>query len=210
VRRASTTSASTRSWRRSNAGWIGRELADAPAELAAPKRMTGLLSFLARRRVALGFATAIGAVFLAQPTWESWRLGLAIAAAGEALRVWAAGHLEKGREVTQSGPYRLTRHPLYAGSSLITLGVVVASRNVPLAAVAALYLGVTITAAIRTEEAHLRRTFGDAYDNYSRSASAAVHRPFSLARAARNREYRAVIGVLAGFAILALKIVLSI
>ena len=39
--------------------------------------------------------------------------------AGEALRIWAAGHLEKGREVTASGPYRWTRHPLYLGSTII-------------------------------------------------------------------------------------------
>ena len=29
--------------------------------------------------------------------------------AGEALRLWAAGHLEKGKEVTRSGPYRWVR-----------------------------------------------------------------------------------------------------
>ena len=48
---------------------------------------------------------------------------------GEALRIWAAGHLEKGREVTRSGPYRWTRHPLYIGSAIIALGVVIAARS---------------------------------------------------------------------------------
>lgn len=180
-----------------------------------------LVSWLARKRVALGLVTTVAAIVLARPTWASWRLGLAVALAGEGLRVWAAGHLEKGREVTRSGPYRLTRHPLYAGSCVLALGVVIASRSLPLALLAALYLGVTITAAIRTEEAFLRRTFGDAYDRYARpDRSTAVapsqgtdetaQRRFSVARARRNREYRAVIGVLVGFALLALKIVLSI
>ncbi len=172
--------------------------------------MADVTSFLARRRVALGFVTAVAAVVLAQPTWQSWLAGLAVAAAGEALRVWAAGHLEKGREVTQSGPYRWTRHPLYVGSSVLALGVVIASRSVVLGVVAALYMGATITAAVRSEEAFLRQRFGEAYDRYARSDSAPVMRRFSLARAVRNREYRAVLGVLLGFALLALKIVLSI
>ena len=33
----------------------------------------------------------------------------AVAALGEALRIWAAGHLNKSREVTSSGPYRGSR-----------------------------------------------------------------------------------------------------
>jgi len=45
-----------------------------------------------------------------------------VAACGELLRLWAAGHLEKSREVTTSGPYRFTRHPLYMGSTLIGIG----------------------------------------------------------------------------------------
>ena len=53
------------------------------------------------------------------PTLMSLATGGAIALAGEAVRVWAAGHVEKSREVTRSGPYRWTRHPLYLGSSII-------------------------------------------------------------------------------------------
>lgn len=164
--------------------------------------------FLARRRVALGFVAAVAAVALARPTWASWRAGLLVALAGEAIRIWAAGHLEKSREVTRSGPYRWTRHPLYVGSSVIAIGIVVASRSIVLALVAAVYMGVTITAAIRTEEAFLRRTFGGAYDAYARSEGAPMERPFSLERVVRNREYRAVIGLGVGFALLALEAIL--
>jgi len=168
-----------------------------------------LTRFLARRRVALGLVTVVTAVVLSGPTWGSWRLGLLIALVGEAIRVWAAGHLEKGREVTQSGPYRLTAHPLYLGTTVLAVGIVVASRSLVLGVLAALYLGTTIVAAIRTEEAFLRQSFGAAYDTY-RQAPAATGRRFSLARVRRNREHRAVAGVLAGFAVLALKIVLEI
>lgn len=169
-----------------------------------------LIGALARRRVALGFVAASVAVILSQPTWRTWTVGLLVAAAGELIRIWAAGHLEKGREVTRSGPYRWTRHPLYAGSAILTLGVVIASRSIAVAVVAAVYLGATLTAAIRLEEAYLRRTFGDTYDRYSRAEGAPMQRSFSLARARRNREYRAVIGLAAGFGLLALKILLPI
>jgi protein-S-isoprenylcysteine O-methyltransferase Ste14 len=173
-----------------------------------------VMAFLAKKRVPLGFVTTILAVILARPTWTTWRYGLLVALAGEAIRVWAAGHLEKGREVTSSGPYRWIGHPLYVGSSILALGVVIAAWSIPLAIVAAIYMGSTITAAIRTEEAFLRRAFGDAYDRYQQSGafalSASAPRRFSPARVMRNREYRAVVGLVVGFALLALKVVVPI
>jgi protein-S-isoprenylcysteine O-methyltransferase Ste14 len=169
-----------------------------------------MIEILARRRVALGFVAACVTVVLAQPTWPAWAAGIVVAGLGEAIRIWAAGHLEKGREVTRSGPYRWTRHPLYVGSAVLAVGVVIASRSLVVAAVAAIYMMATLTAAIRTEEAFLRRTFGDTYDRYSRSDAAPMARAFSVDRAMRNREYRAVTGVVIGFGLLALKILLPI
>ena len=164
---------------------------------------------LARRRVPLGFIAAAATVVIAAPTWRTWTAGLAVALVGECVRVWAAGHLEKGREVTCSGPYRFVSHPLYIGSTIIAAGVALAGRSATAALVIAVYMGVTIAAAIRTEEAELRRTFGSAYDNYqaSRVDAASQERRFSLARARRNREDRALTGLLIGFGLLALKIV---
>ncbi len=149
----------------------------------------------------------MAAIVLAEPTRTSWSAGFAIAVAGEAIRVWAAGHLEKSKEVTRSGPYRYSRHPLYAGSAILALGVVVAVRHPIVGVLAAVYIGVTITAAIRTEEAYLREQFGSAYDDYLTARGTATERRFSVDRAWRNREYRAVIGLVGGFALLALKMI---
>jgi protein-S-isoprenylcysteine O-methyltransferase Ste14 len=162
---------------------------------------------LARRRVALGWIAVAATIVLARPTWMTWRIGFAIASAGEIVRVWAAGHLEKSREVTRSGPYRWTRHPLYVGSSIMALGIVIAARSGVVAMLAALYMSSTLTAAIRTEEAFLSRAFGDTYDRYRDSRAEPMRRRFSLARAMRNREYRAMAGLAAGFALLALKVI---
>ena len=163
-------------------------------------------TFLARRRVTLGFVAAVVTLVFADPTRASLLAGFAVALAGEAARVWAAGHLEKSREVTRSGPYRWTRHPLYVGSSIIAAGVAIAARSLPVAIVVALYMGATLTAAIRSEEAFLRQAFGDTYDRYRAASAEPMVRRFSLERALRNREYRGAAGVLAGFGLLALKL----
>ena len=166
-----------------------------------------LVDTLARRRVTLGFVAAITALLLARPTFLSWRTGLLIAVCGEVIRIWAAGHLEKGSEVTRSGPYRWTRHPLYLGSSIIAAGVIVASRSIIVAVVTAVYMATTVTAAVRVEEAVLTQRFGDAYDRYRESRAEPMPRRFSATRAVRNREYRAAAGLAAGFALLALKMI---
>ena len=88
-----------------------------------------MISRLARWRVPLGFVCAITALVLARPVWWSWWAGLALALPGEALRLWAAGHIEKGREITRSGPYRFVRHPLYLGSTLLGVGFALAARS---------------------------------------------------------------------------------
>jgi protein-S-isoprenylcysteine O-methyltransferase Ste14 len=161
---------------------------------------------LTRFRVALGFALAALVLWLATPAWSTWAAGTSIAMCGELLRLWAAGHLEKSREVTSSGPYRYTRHPLYVGSTLIGIGLAVASANLVVAAVIGLYLGLTLSAARRSEEAHLREKFGDAYDAYAEKRTVPMARRFSWARALRNREHHTIAGLVAGLALLALKI----
>ena len=164
-----------------------------------------LAEALARRRVPLGFVCGALALVLAHPTRRTLVLGAVVAVVGEAVRVWAAGHLEKGREVTTSGPYRLTRHPLYLGSTLIGIGLVVAAANWWVTALVLGYLAVTLTAAVRTEEAHLTDKFGTTYPDYRGGRAGEGRRAFSIERALRNREYRAAIGVLVVLAVLAWK-----
>jgi protein-S-isoprenylcysteine O-methyltransferase Ste14 len=171
--------------------------------------MPDLALRLARVRVPLGFAAGLAALWLAHPTGRSIALGLPFVALGELLRVWAAGHLEKGREVTKSGPYRWTGHPLYLGSSLIGLGFVIACHSLMVALLGGAYLGITLLAAIRSEEAGLRAKFGVEYVEY-RAGRASDIRPFSLARAVRNREHRAIVGLALAIILLALKIVLML
>ena len=185
------------------------------------RRTTGqVTAFLARWRVASGFLFGALVYWVASPSRTTLAAGAVIAGIGEALRIWAAGHLHKSREVTTTGPYRWVAHPLYVGSSVVGAGLAVASGSLVVAALIALYLSVALTAAARQESAYLSRTFGEEYDRYrrgdvdgaGRSASGSAARPegasrrFSLARAVANHEHRALIGLLLAALLLALKV----
>ena len=132
-------------------------------------------------------------------------IGLGIAIAGETLRLWAAGHIDKGREITRSGPYRLVRHPLYLGSSVLGAGFAIASRSLTVTALVVIYLGATLTAAMRTEEARLDEKFEGAYAEYRAGTMAPAQRRFNWARVGANREHRALVGLVLAFVVLGLR-----
>lgn len=163
------------------------------------------LFVIARARVTAGFLVAAAAVWLARPTWGSLAAAAPVAAAGALLRVWAAGHLRKGVEVTRSGPYRLMRHPLYYGSVLIGLGFAIAAAELLAAGVVLAYLAVTLLAAARLEEATLREAFGAEYEDAAGGAARQAARRFSAARMAANGELRALAGFVAVLGLLGLK-----
>jgi protein-S-isoprenylcysteine O-methyltransferase Ste14 len=185
-------------WARSRAGSL-------PQNAAVPD----LTRRLARLRVPLGFLCAVVVLVLAQPTARSLLWGSLVAAIGELLRIWAAGHLNKSREVTSSGPYRWIGHPLYAGSSIMGIGLAIAANSLLVAAIIGLYLMTTIAAAIRSEEAFLRGKFGDQYERYRRAGpdhrSGEGRRRFSLQQAIANREHRALAGLVVAVLLLVLK-----
>src|SRR5262245_14343803 len=104
---------------------------------------------LARLRVTLGFVCGPLVFVLSQPTMRSLAIGMSLAAIGEVIRIWAAGHLNKSREVTTSGPYRWVGHPLYVGSSVMGVGLAIACRSIIVAVLIAAYLVATLIAAIK-------------------------------------------------------------
>ena len=63
-----------------------------------------------------------------QPSW--FLAGAVVTAIGEWLRLWAAGHLRKNKELTTTGPYSFVKNPLYIGTLLITVGYSAMAMNV--------------------------------------------------------------------------------
>ena len=179
-----------------------------PEGMNNPQRGSAVVSWLARLRVSLGFVFGALVLWLSRPTVATLAGGIPVAIAGELLRVWASGHLNKSREITSSGPYRWLAHPLYVGSSVMGIGLAIASGRGVVAVLVLVYLAVTLTAAIKSEEAFLRNSFGDRYDRYRNGDAASANdagRRFAVSRAIANREHRAIVGLIAAVLLLILK-----
>jgi len=174
---------------------------------------TGYSKTLATLRLTALFVFVVALVLLAKPRPVEVAIGFVIAALGEAVRFWAAGHLLKTKELITSGPYRYTRNPLYLGRFLILTGLCVMSRlpyyaNWILLAVG--YAGFFLyymPRKERVEPARLRAVHGEAYDRYFKAVPALfpTFRPYTSAsnlgwssdRMIRNREWWMVVGIIA-------------
>jgi protein-S-isoprenylcysteine O-methyltransferase Ste14 len=174
-------------------------------------------TWIQRWRVPLGFVCAALFIFLAQPRPVSLAVGGLISVLGLSIRAWASGHIRKNDALATSGPYAYTRNPLYLGSFLLGLGFTIGSGWWPLGiAFAALFLGIYFP-VMRVESATLAEIFGTAYKRYASEVPLFIPRlrPFRNERDQstkfdshlymRYREYRATLGLLVAWGILALK-----
>jgi protein-S-isoprenylcysteine O-methyltransferase Ste14 len=159
--------------------------------------------FVQRLRVACGFLLLVTFAWLSRPSPGSMLAGLPISVLGLLLRAWAAGHLAKDRELAVSGPYAYVRNPLYAGTLIAALGIVIASRAIALAIIFAAIFFLVYLPAIELEEQHLREIF-PTYEEYGNTISRFVpatkwsgaSKGFSWALYRKNEEYKAAIGFL--------------
>ena len=137
--------------------------------------------------------------------------GAPIAIVGEALRVWAAGHLNKAREVTSSG--RIAGSRIRCTSGRRSWASASRSRRGSVL-VAALDRGLSGGDADRGDQERgsvpaprVRRSVRSVpprrFDR--RRSIAAARRRFSLAQAIANREHRAVAGLVVAMLLLLLK-----
>jgi len=176
--------------------------------------MTQWQTFARRIRVPLGFAFALFYIWQAEPTWQSLKVGGALIIFGLAIRASAAGHVLKDRELTVTGPYAYTRHPLYLGSLITAAGFAVAARNEWIALAMVLLFIAIYLPVIRLEEYYLHGAFRDDFDNYAQHVPMLVPRltafqhggAFSVRRYWFNREYNAFIGAVLLVAVLFLKL----
>lgn len=126
-----------------------------------------------------GFVLAGWAVGRVAPHGPDWlaAAGLPVALAGLALMVWAALTLVRARttvdphgepsQLVTSGPFRLSRNPIYLADALILAGASLAF-HAPLAALplVAGFVAVISTRFIGTEEQRLALAFPDAFAAY--------------------------------------------
>jgi protein-S-isoprenylcysteine O-methyltransferase Ste14 len=157
-----------------------------------------------RYRVPAGWLVGVAVLVLARPAPLPWLVGLALACLGEALRLWASGHIEKTRRLATGGPYAHSRNPLYLGSLLVALGVAVACASPWVVLAVAVYFTAFYPGVMREEAAYLREKFAAEYAAWAAAVPLFWPLPapagprasrFEWARVRANREWRTAIAV---------------
>ena len=175
-------------------------------------------ALLSRIRVPAGFIFAALYLYFSTPSSRSLWIGGGLAFVGILIRAWATGHIRKNDELTISGPYALTRNPLYFGSFVIGLGFSIAGGNliipgVFLACFAAIYAPV-----MQREMDYLAKKFPQEYAHYQADVPLFFPRltpesmgqgHFSFQRYMKHREYQALAGFVAAISFLILKLRIS-
>lgn len=174
-------------------------------------------SFWIRWRVRAGYPVALAFLLLAKPTQASLLAGAVVGSLGLAIRAWAAGYLRKHEALATQGPYAMTRNPLYFGSAILAVGLMIAGNSIWAGALVAAYILVFYPAVMRREEAELRGHYGKEFAAYAarvplfwpRIGNSKRHEGpparFSVQLYSRNREYQAAIGFVLGLAVLWVK-----
>lgn len=125
------------------------------------------------------FITALGILALAKPEPVLFGIGLGLAAAGEALRLWGCGHLRKNQDVIMSGPFAYVKNPLYVGTFLIACGFCLMASNpgepsryilyVVLPLFIVVFFFYYFPYKVQVEGDRLRRRFGEKFDEYDKN-----------------------------------------
>jgi protein-S-isoprenylcysteine O-methyltransferase Ste14 len=188
--------------------------------MAAPPNQKTRWQKIARRiRVPLGFVMAAVFLAFAHPTPHTLAWSLLLVLPGLWLRGYAAGYVKKNAELTRTGPYAYTRNPLYLGSMSIAFGFAVATGQWPLGVLLVALLLAIYLPTIQSEEAFLRATF-PAFAAYAARVPRLLPRltparfadistpagRFAPERYRHHREYNALMGAAAIYAVLALRI----
>jgi len=167
--------------------------------------------------VPLGFVCAAVFLMLARPRVLTLAVGGSVALLGLGLRAWASGHVRKNDKLAVSGPYAYTRNPLYLGSFVIGLGFTIAAGRWILAGVFLLLFICIYIPVMRIESQTLSKLFAESYVEYARQVpmflprlkpyrtGSAERSKFDIGLYVRYREYQASLGLLAAWALLALK-----
>ena len=120
--------------------------------------------------------------------------GVALLAAGLLFAVWARVHLgrnwsgavtvKEGHELIRTGPYKLTRHPIYSGLLLAVIGTAITSGTLR-AWVGVVIIAIAFAVKVRAEERFMRETFPGEYERYCEEVPALV--PFTKPRRSAPR-----------------------
>ncbi len=114
--------------------------------------------------------------------------GDVLTVAGVAVAVWArlalgsnwspVPSIKHGHELATAGPYRLVRHPIYAGMLFGLIGSALADRAAVVWPTVLVAIAIVIAYRIRIEERLMRQQFPNEYPDYEKRTRAII--PFIL------------------------------
>ncbi|KAB2794401.1 methyltransferase family protein [Daeguia caeni] len=142
------------------------------------KTIGDLGKYQQRRRLAIGVVIAllVVALLFVRSSWvgrlheyiES--VGLSFIVAAIIGRMWCTLYIggRKSAEIVQSGPYSVTRNPLYVFSTLGAIGIGAQTGSIIVAIGFGILCYIAFSIVIRTEEKFLEQNFGAPYRAYCR------------------------------------------
>jgi len=141
--------------------------------------MTRLGGWLFRHRTLIPLPLAIALLLLrigeAPPSRWLVASGIAITAAGEAVRLWAVRHIgtisrtrsDRLGALVASGPFAVVRNPLYLGNIALWIGFAMLARLLWMIPIVVALLAFVYHAIVRWEEEQLEARLGDDYRAYT-------------------------------------------
>jgi protein-S-isoprenylcysteine O-methyltransferase Ste14 len=164
-------------------------------------------------KTVLAAIVALILFYMAKPEPAWFLAGAIITVLGEALRLWAAGHLRKNKMLTTTGPYSYVKNPLYIGTLFITIGYSAMARN-PIIMVGGFVWFFIYYAPYKKKQENekLISSFGKPWVEYDKAVPDYIPRftPFpgrgtnrwSYDVVKENSEHETAIGVLIGAAVM--------
>src|SRR5262245_8520763 len=140
--------------------------------------MTRFGGWLFRRRTLMPIPLAIPLLLLRtgqpDPSGLTVTVGLALAGAGEALRLWGVHHIgvisrtrsDRLGPLVSTGPFIFVRNPLYLGNIALWAGFAFLARLLWMVPLVVGLLAFGYHAIVRWEEGLLEARLGDAYREY--------------------------------------------
>lgn len=176
-----------------------------------------------KNRITLSFAGAALFLYFASPSRSTVIAGIPFIIIGEIMRTWASGFIKKNEALSQSGPYALTRNPLYAGNFLIGMGFSIMTNRIVLLLIFLVAFYYIYSVTIQNEEKFLSAKFGETFLRYKERVP--VFFPFKVLSfrspshenrdahfewklAIQHREHHTWIGIIAGLIIFLVKVTL--
>ena len=142
--------------------------------MSAPSRLVGVAHWVFRNRGWLPTPWVLCALYLTKPIGILTGVGLALMVLGQSIRFWSISHMgvaarardAQVEKLVYTGPYELTRNPLYIANICMFTGLGVATGGLTLGIIFLVFFALYFNLIVRFEEDFLERRLGEIYRSY--------------------------------------------